>query len=121
MRYYPCQPLTGAGQYLGDCPTWDVRPKVVRGLTAPLVRYLILPAVRTNARDRPGLEESQRLRASACRDRRQPTPKRPSLHEWELEVTGDGPDFGDPGALVSKKVDPRSSSLGLEWRRSRAT
>jgi len=34
-----------------------------------------------------------------------------SPHEWELEITGDGPDFGDQGALVSQEVDPRPRPL----------
>ena len=27
-------------------------------------------------------------------------------HEWELEIAGDGPDFGNPSILVSQEVDP---------------
>ena len=34
-----------------------------------------------------------------------------SLHEWELEITGDGPDLGDPSAFVSKEIDPGLSAL----------
>jgi hypothetical protein len=60
MRYYPCQPLSGPGQVLGDCPESDGRerpkrddpPGVVKELTAPPVRYLIFPAVRSSPRVR---------------------------------------------------------------------
>ena len=34
-----------------------------------------------------------------------------SLHEWELEITGDGPDLGDPSAFVSKQIDPGLRAL----------